>query len=377
MHASTQHLALLSVLLLVEGAPRPASPIKVACVGDSITAGYLASPASNAYPARLQQMLDAKFGNGSYEVSNFGAGGATVQRGADSPYWNRTQFAQWTNSTWDIVVMMLGTNDAKVSTEECVARWGPGPKCSPNWPASCSSPNPTPDNCTVMGDYLAMIRLARTLGISGRTPLITLMTPPPLWKDGAYGMSNVVINDKLSSIVPALASLASLPAPIDIFGTLGGVADWRTSYPVCGCQRPPSVGDGSRAPTNFSVTQGYMSDNEVIETKNLTWSAAAAACAADGECAGFTFKSNDSKPAAPVTIRLKHCDLVDRNTKIGWWSWTKPPGSVPAPSMPKACPLFCQNGQSCDPCHPDNDGYALLASKVFDWIVDKAAHPQV
>ena len=101
-------LALLTAATTVAvAASAAAAPIKVACVGDSITAGYLASNASMKYPARLQVKLDAKFGNGSYIVSNFGAGGATVQKGADCPYWNRTQFGQWVNGTYDIVVMML------------------------------------------------------------------------------------------------------------------------------------------------------------------------------------------------------------------------------------------------------------------------------
>jgi hypothetical protein len=41
----------------------------------------------------------------------------------------------------------------------------------------------------------------------------------------------------------------------------------------------------------------------------------------------------------------------------------------PTPSMPTSCAMFCQTGQSCDPCHPNNDGYDLLATKVFDWVV--------
>jgi sialate O-acetylesterase len=85
--------------------------IRVACVGDSITAGYLSSNASFAYPGRLQAQLDSKFGAGKYTVTNFGAGGATVQKGADSPYWNRSQYAAFVNgSSYDIVIMMLVRN---------------------------------------------------------------------------------------------------------------------------------------------------------------------------------------------------------------------------------------------------------------------------
>merc|ERR1719272_1710234 len=113
-------------------------PIQIACVGDSITAGYLASNQSMTYPGELQTMLDAKYGKDSYNVHNFGAGGATVQKGADSPYWKRTQFTQFVNGTYDVIIIMLGTNDAK----------DPGNGGAPNWPDNCTAPYPSPNNCT-------------------------------------------------------------------------------------------------------------------------------------------------------------------------------------------------------------------------------------
>ena len=285
------------------------------------------------------------------------------------------------NGTYDIIVIMLGTNDAKVSTAECVARWGPtSHMCAANWPKACSGASPTSENCPVIRDYLAIIALARTLGTAGRAPLVTVMTPPPLWKDGAYGMSNAVLNDAIPKLVPQIAKLAGLPRPIDLFTAMGGVADWRSTFPVCGCQRPPAAatavavarpepGGGDAAAGKYTATHGYMSIGEVIATESLSWSAAAAACAADADCAGFTFKSNASQPTAQVIVRLKQCAGVTPNSKIGWWSWTKPVGAVPASKLPASCALFCRAGQSCDPCHPDNDGYALLATKVFQWIV--------
>ena len=48
-----------------------------------------------------------------------------MQKGADSPYWNRTQFEQFVNGTWDIVVIMLGTNDAKDKASGGSANWPP------------------------------------------------------------------------------------------------------------------------------------------------------------------------------------------------------------------------------------------------------------
>ena len=91
---------------------------------------------------------------------------------------------------------------------------------------------------------------------------------------------------------------------------------------------------------------------------------------AAANCAGFTFSANESKPTAPTDIRLKKCEGVNFNSKSsGSWSWTKPPASLPVPRLPKSCAMFCQVNQSCDACHPDDDGYNLLATQVFTWIV--------
>jgi hypothetical protein len=32
--------------------------------------------------------------------------------------------------------------------------------------------------------------------------------------------------------------------------------------------------------------------------------------------------------------------------------------------------MFCAIEQSCDACHPNDDGYTVLATQVFNWIVD-------
>ena len=192
--------------------------VRIACVGDSITAGYLASNASFAYPGRLQSLLDAKHGAGGFEVFNFGAGGATVQKGADSPYWQRDQYKQFISSTYDAVIVMLGTNDAKHQ----------------NWPMNCSRPDASAETCTVVQDYLALLDVAKTKGVGGKQPKLAVMTPPPLWKDGAYGMNQSVLNDVMPLVVPKIAAAAALPAPIDVYSALGGAPDWRKTYPE-GC----------------------------------------------------------------------------------------------------------------------------------------------
>ena len=84
--------------------------LKVACVGDSITAGYaLADPARDAYPAQFARLLGADF-----EVRNFGVSAATLMDAGNYTY--RTRPAHDEALAWrpDVVVIALGTNDTKV-----------------------------------------------------------------------------------------------------------------------------------------------------------------------------------------------------------------------------------------------------------------------
>ena len=77
------------------------TPVRVACLGDSITA-------ITAYPQDLQILL----GN-SYEVENFGVIGATILLNTDRPYLNQTACSEAEFFQPQIVVIMLGTNDAR------------------------------------------------------------------------------------------------------------------------------------------------------------------------------------------------------------------------------------------------------------------------
>jgi lysophospholipase L1-like esterase len=74
--------------------------IRVACVGDSITAG-------TEYPVDLWQLLGS-----DYVVGNFGIGGATVALGTGSSWMNETGFEVAKRFQPEIVVVALGTNDA-------------------------------------------------------------------------------------------------------------------------------------------------------------------------------------------------------------------------------------------------------------------------
>lgn len=103
---------------------------KIACIGNSITYGYgLSSPSTQSYPSKLQDLLGSE-----YEVHNFGVSARTLLKRGDRPYWNESAYSQALNLQPDIVIIMLGTNDAKLNT---------------NW---------TPHKDEFKSDYQSMIR---------------------------------------------------------------------------------------------------------------------------------------------------------------------------------------------------------------------------
>ena len=84
--------------------------IRIACVGNSITAGArLAIPATQSYPAQLQELL----GNG-YDVMNFGVSSKTAMNTGDNSYMKTTAYQDALNSRPDIVAIKLGANDSRL-----------------------------------------------------------------------------------------------------------------------------------------------------------------------------------------------------------------------------------------------------------------------
>lgn len=112
-------------------APEAASswPAKVACVGDSITAGSGASTPSKAYVADLQAAM-------TVPVDGFGHGGTTLESPAPAPwtaYVSQPEYAQALASDATEVVIALGTNDAW-ALQTGAATWD-----APTWQASANS----------------------------------------------------------------------------------------------------------------------------------------------------------------------------------------------------------------------------------------------
>ncbi len=85
------------------------APIKVACIGNSITYGSgIQDREKQAYPYVLGTLL----GN-EYEVKNFGVSGRTLLKKGDHPYWNEKAYQNALEFLPDIVIIKLGTNDTK------------------------------------------------------------------------------------------------------------------------------------------------------------------------------------------------------------------------------------------------------------------------
>jgi len=86
--------------------PYAKGAIRVACIGDSITHG-------SGYPSQLQTLLGS-----TYKVANFGVNGAGASDESSKPYMQQPDFPRAENFDPDIVIIMLGTNDAKVNNTQ-------------------------------------------------------------------------------------------------------------------------------------------------------------------------------------------------------------------------------------------------------------------
>ena len=150
-----------------------AKPIRVACVGDSITAGYaLSNPGKQSYPAQLQKLL----GDG-YTVMNFGNSGTTVLKKSDYTYWNSWAYTNSMASSPDIVVMMFGANDSK--------QW--------NWNAS-----------NFNSDYRELIKEFQNLETH---PKVYICQTPPVFLPSTFG-DTFDPEFIQKTIVPAIAKVA-------------------------------------------------------------------------------------------------------------------------------------------------------------------------
>ncbi len=108
MITSIKHI-FTAIIVLALPALAIADPVKVACVGDSITHGAkIVDREKFAYPQQLDRML-----GDDYLVRNFGRSGTTLLKKGNRPYTRQKEYRDSLAFLPDIVIIKLGTNDSK------------------------------------------------------------------------------------------------------------------------------------------------------------------------------------------------------------------------------------------------------------------------
>lgn len=185
MTRSAGVLLLLACMLAgADGPVDPAAydhPVRVACVGDSITRGVgCPDPATQSYPARLQQLLGAH-----WQVDNFGVGGRTLLRKQDA-----LDIRPALDAHPDVVVIMLGTNDSRQTT----------------WDAHGGE---------FVGDYTGIIAAFRALP---SRPRVWICAPVPMFP-GQWGLSEEILTTRTIPAIRQVAAATATPL-IDLHAAL-------------------------------------------------------------------------------------------------------------------------------------------------------------
>lgn len=174
------------------------SAIRVACVGDSITAGVgLPNCQADSYPAQLEKLLGKH-----YEVKNFGHSGATMVKVSYRPYWSLPEFRAATEFEPTIVVIQLGTNDADPTI----------------WVEQEQRRN-------FRADFNAMID--HFVGLETK-PTVYLCLPPPI-RPGIADERQRILRDEVTPVVREIGEKRRLPV-IDLYGPLEGKAEFLPDY---------------------------------------------------------------------------------------------------------------------------------------------------
>ncbi len=153
------------MLATITNEQKPQIPVRVACVGDSITRG-------TEYTLYLWEKLGS-----NYVISDFGVGGVTVSLKSESAYMNTTAFELAKQFQPDIVVVMLGTNDAdndlNASKEQFIS------------------------------DYLSLLSEIQSLSSK---PQVYIVLPPPIFENDANLNGNLLTQ----VIIPSISEVANM-----------------------------------------------------------------------------------------------------------------------------------------------------------------------
>jgi lysophospholipase L1-like esterase len=167
-------------------------PVRVACVGDSITYGAgIKNRDASSYPAVLGGLLGA-----AWEVRNFGVSGATMLRDGDKPYWQQAAYEDATAFRPDVVVIKLGTNDSKPQ----------------NWDEHGEK---------FVRDYVSMIEHFKSLPSA---PQIWVCLPVPVYQE-RWGIRVSTVRDEVIPAVREAAGITQVPV-VNLYQVLSNRAEY-------------------------------------------------------------------------------------------------------------------------------------------------------
>ena len=156
-----------------------AGPVRVACVGDSITVGP--APGQN-YPAWLVRWLGT-----NYDVRNFGVSSTTVLRHGDYPYIARPAYTNALDFKADMVVIDFGANDSKHPNDGSLD--------------ATNAVNNWQHKADFAGDYKEMIAAFRKANPAAK---IFICHPTPDFP-GRWGINDRTIRDEMIPLIDGVA----------------------------------------------------------------------------------------------------------------------------------------------------------------------------
>ena len=199
--------ALTAFFLNIKNDFLPPEVIRIACVGDSLTQ-------SSAYPYGLWGMLgrNAPYTYGNYTkypendsgqksdapfaVGNFGVGGTMVTLQSLSPYMNTSAFKSALGYQPNIVIIMLGTNDAQPSAHKF--------------------------NTSFVDDYKTLIYSFQMLA---SRPRIWVVLPPPIFANQGGKIDPEYFEQFVLPNIKQVANETNLPL-IDVNSVLIGYPEY-------------------------------------------------------------------------------------------------------------------------------------------------------
>ena len=178
-------LSLITALLIFDIGKKypPSNYIRVACVGDSLTQ-------NTEYPIDLWTLLGS-----NYTVENFGVGGTTVTLDSQTPYMNTSAFQSAVEFQPNIVIIMLGTNDAQPDLEQY--------------------------NTSFVNDYVKLIKVFQALTSN---PKIWIVLPPPIFSNKNGTIDPEYFKITIIPLIEQVANETNLPL-INVYSALANYSD--------------------------------------------------------------------------------------------------------------------------------------------------------